>query len=207
MKKIFVLLILLVRLNVSDAQSAEAQQLLLNVEKLAQLKKILQQLYDGYNILEHGYNAVKDISKGSFDLHKAFLDALQEVSPAVRKYQRVVDIINLQLHLVQEYKAAFRQFVGSGQFSAGELDYLSKTYARLFATSLQSIEGLALILTDGALRMRYDERLQQIDRIYTDVLDQYSFLQSFNNETAVLSVQREHAQQEIDFMRRMHGLP
>src|ERR1044072_6034317 len=94
----------------SKAQSAEAEQLLLDWEKLAQFKKILQNMYDGYKILYKGYSAVKDISKGSFDLHKNFLDALLEVSPAVKKYKRIADIIACQARIVKEYKSAFEQF-------------------------------------------------------------------------------------------------
>ena len=76
MKK-FAIIFAFVSLNkVSYSQSAEAQQLLLNVEKLAQMKKILQQLYDGYKILHGGYTAIKNISEGNFSIHKVFLDPL-----------------------------------------------------------------------------------------------------------------------------------
>ncbi|HUQ67577.1 MAG TPA: hypothetical protein VM101_15550, partial [Flavitalea sp.] len=53
----------------SFSQSDEAQQLLLNVEKLTQLKKILNDMYKGYKIVSKGYNTIKDISEGNFDLH------------------------------------------------------------------------------------------------------------------------------------------
>ncbi len=66
MKKLLVIIcICLASLGVK-AQSQEAQQLLLNWEKLTQFKKILQNMYDGYKILYKGYTAVKDISEGNF---------------------------------------------------------------------------------------------------------------------------------------------
>ena len=61
----------------ASAQSAEIQQLLLNVEKLTQFKQILSDMKKGYQILEGGYNTIKDISEGNFSLHKAFLDGLR----------------------------------------------------------------------------------------------------------------------------------
>ena len=67
------------------AQSYEAQQLLLDVQKLSQLKQMLADLKKGYEVLYEGYTNIKNISKGSFDLHQAFLDGLLEVSPAVKK--------------------------------------------------------------------------------------------------------------------------
>jgi hypothetical protein len=57
-------------------QSDEAQQLLLYIEKLAQLKNILNDMYRGYQIVSKGYNTNKDISKGNFNLHNVFLKRL-----------------------------------------------------------------------------------------------------------------------------------
>jgi hypothetical protein len=97
MKKLKILLLLLVMLFLpfrSAAQYQEMQQLLLNIEKLAQFKQILSDMKKGYEILSGGYKAVKDMTKGNFSLHKTFLDALMQVSPAVKKYKRVGDVIN-----------------------------------------------------------------------------------------------------------------
>src|SRR4051812_45387362 len=98
MKKLIVILMICTSSKVM-AQAAEAQQLLLNMEKLTQFKKILQNMYDGYKILHAGYTTIKDISEGNFSLHKNFLDALMEVSPVVKKYSRIADIINYQLRI------------------------------------------------------------------------------------------------------------
>src|ERR1700744_5880927 len=86
----------------SRAQSIaqDLQQLSLDYQKLAGLKSILKQMYTGYEVLDKGYNAVKDVSQGNFNMHEAFLDGLMIVSPTVRKYPRVQDIINDQLELV-----------------------------------------------------------------------------------------------------------
>lgn len=206
MKKLVILLAFISLNKISFCQSAEAQQLLLNVEKLAQMKKILQQLYDGYKILHGGYTAIKNISEGNFSIHEIFLDDLLQVSPAVRNYKRVADIISYQIRIAKEYKSAFNQFRESHQFSPGEIDQLSKTYNRLFKASLQCLEELAMVITAGRLRMSDDERLRAIDKIYNEVIDQYSFLQEFNNQTAILSVQREKEKMDIDLMKKIYGL-
>lgn len=206
MKKLIILVAVISMNKISFSQAAEAQQLLLNWEKLAQMKSILQQLYDGYKILHTGYTAIKNISEGNFSIHKVFLDGLLQVSPAVRNYKRVADIVSYQVRIVKEYKSAFNQFRESGQFTTAEIEQLSKTYNRLFKASMQSIEDLAMIITAGRLRMSDDERLAAIDKIYNEVVEQYSFLQEFNNQTAVLSVQREKEKMDIDLMKKIHGL-
>ena len=206
MKTILIILAFVCANKLSMAQSAEAQQLLLNVEKLAQMKKILQQLYDGYKILHTGYTAIKDISKGNFSIHKTFLDGLLQVSPAVRNYKRVADIISYQVRIIKEYRSAYNQFHETRQFTPTELDHLSKTYHRLLRSTLQNVEDLAMVITDGLLRMSDDERLQAIDKIYNDIVDQYTFLQEFNNQTAILSLQREKEKMDIELMRKIHAL-
>lgn len=188
------------------AQSEEVQQLLLNIEKLSQFRKILKNMKDGYQIIFKGYTAVKDISQGNFNLHKTFLDGLMQVSPAVKKYKRIADIINYQIRIAKEYKLAFNRFKEEKQFTIEEIDYLGKVYSNLFNESLKSLDELSMVITSGRLRMSDDERLQAIDKIYLVVEDQYSFLKEFTNNTNLLSLQRKAEKAEIEMSRRLYGL-
>lgn len=188
------------------AQSAEAQQLILNVEKLAQLKKILSNMKKGYEIVSTGYNTIKDISKGNFNLHDAFLSALLQVSPTVKKYKRVADIITCQTQIVKEYKAAFRRFNSSNLFNISELNYMSNVYSNLFNKSLQNLDELTIVITAGKLRMSDDERIAAIDRVYTEITDKLVFLRSFNNETNVLAIQRGREMVDTKLSEKLNGL-
>ena len=187
-------------------QSQEAKQLLLNVEKLAQLKLMLSHMKTGYQILSKGYNTITDISKGNFNLHKTFLDGLLQVSPAVRQYKKVAEIIEYQIKLVKEYKSAYAEFKTCKRFTLPEIEYMGKVYGNLFNESLKKLEELAMIMTAGELRMTDDERIAAIDKIHAEVMDQYQFLNEFNNSTALLSAQRDNEQREIDLMRKIHGI-
>jgi hypothetical protein len=204
MKKIF--FILLLCSNFCFGQSQEAKQLLLNVEKLAQLKLMLSHMKTGYQILEKGYTSIKNISQGNFNLHRDFLDGLLQVSPAVKKYAKVGDIIQVQIKLVKESKAALAEFRSSKQFTVAEIEYLGHVYANLLKESLKMLDELAMVVTAGKLRMSDDERLQAIDRIHDEVIEQYTFLNEFNNGTAILSLQREKEKMDIDLMKKVHGL-
>ena len=128
------------------AQSTEIQQLLLNVEKLAQLKKILSNMKKGYEIVSTGYNTIKDISKGNFNIHQTFLDGLMQVSPIVKKYKRIAEIITCQTQLDKEYKSAFRRFDASNLFNANEIRYMDNVYSNLFNKSLQNLEELTMVI-------------------------------------------------------------
>ncbi|MFV8342076.1 TerB family tellurite resistance protein [Flavobacterium sp. XS2P39] len=207
MKRLLILGIILMGMlfpcNVS-AQSQEMQQLLLNIEKLAQFKQILQDMKKGYEILNGGYNAVKKLSQGNFNIHETFLDALMQVSPTVRNYRRVGDIVKYQLLLVKEYKTAFNRFRNSGNFNADEIAYLEKVYAKLFKQSLRNLDELASVISANKLRMTDDERLAAIDKVYADMQDKLLFLRSFNNNTSVLGIQRAKERTEVQGMRGIY---
>ncbi|WGQ09730.1 TerB family tellurite resistance protein [Pedobacter gandavensis] len=185
------------------AQSTEVQQLLLNVEKLSQLKNILQDMKKGWTVVSGGYNLIRNISQGNFSLHEFFLDGLMLVSPEVKKYRRVADIITYQKNIVTEYKSAFNRFRSSGAFNVDELEYLGSVYQQLFEQSVDHIDELLMVITSSKLRMSDDERLRAIDSIFYRVQDKLIFLRSFNTETGLLAVQREKQQGEL---RRMMSL-
>ena len=190
----------------SFGQSQEIQQLLLNWEKLTQLKTILNDMYEGYKIIDKGYTTIRDISQGNFSLHKDFLDGLLEVSPAVKKYKRIADIINYQLRIVKGSKVALNQFKIDKNFTIEEIEVMGKVYGRLMNEGIKCLDELVMVVTAGNLRMSDDERLKAIDRIYVKIVEQFSFLKDLNNSTAVLSVQREKESYELDISRKLHGI-
>ncbi|MEJ7829432.1 MAG: TerB family tellurite resistance protein [Segetibacter sp.] len=208
MKKIIVLFIFLIagiQAKLS-AQGEEVQQLLLNVEKLAQFKQILSDMKKGYEVISSGYSTIKDLSQGNFKLHKVFLDGLMEVSPAVRKYKRIGDIINDQVLIVKEYKNAFIRFKKDNNFNPDEIEYIGKVYMNLFKISINNLDELTIVVTANNLRMSDDERLAAIDRIYNDMKDKLMFLRHFNNNTTILAVQRAREKNDAVTMRKIYGI-
>lgn len=209
MKKIFILLIFLLSLTFSKkafSQEQELQQLALNIEKLNQFRAILDNMYKGYTILSKGYNTIKDLSHGNFNLHKVFLDGLLSVSPAVRKYKKIADIISYQKNIVKEYKAAFNGLKNLNIFSAGDLEYMQSVYQNLFNRSLKNLDELLMVITANQLRMNDAQRLNAIDRIHADMLDKLEFLRYFNNNAAVLAEQKKSELKDIKTFKDIYGL-
>lgn len=206
MKKIWIILLLVYSANISMAQSAEVKQLVLNYEKLSQLKNILTDMKKGYQIVSKGYNTIKDISEGNFNLHDAFINGLMSVSPAIKKYKRVADIVNYQKNIVSEYKTAFLKFKQSGSLDANELAYMSRVYSNLFDQSLRQLDELATVITSSKLSMSDDERLTAIDRIFADTADKLDFLRDFNRNTNVLVLQRVKEKSDVETSIRINQL-
>lgn len=195
MKKLWVTLLLSLGSSSLQAQSDEIQQLLLNVEKLAQLKEILSDLERGYTLLESGYTTIKNLAQGNFKLHEAFLNQLLEVSPAVQNYARVAQLLAQQRQLLSEMQAA-RAKLGPG-ITPSERAYLGRVYARLYEESFKNLESLTLVLTAQQLRMSDQERLAAIDRLFERGQAQLVFLRQFKGQVAVLALSRRRETQQI----------
>jgi hypothetical protein len=190
----------------AHAQGFDAEQLILDWEKLTQLKTILNDMYKGYQIVEKGYSTIRDISHGSFDLHKAFLDGLLAVSPEVKSYYKVVQIIEAQARLVKEYKQALSRFRADRHFSGAEIGYMVAFYGELFDGSVRTLDALITVLTDGELRASDDERLQQIDALAADMQNRLQVLERFNNSQEMLSLQRARDKGDVEMVRKLYGL-
>lgn len=188
------------------AQEQEIAQLLLNVEKLAQFKSILQNMYEGYKTLSDGYNKVRDVASGNFKLHQVFLDGLYAVSPEVRKYWRVADIIEMQINLLDEKKKALSMFRSADVFSAGNMEVLEKTFSKLSSGSFLELEELLLLLTAGEMRMSDAERLEGIDRLHNNMQGRLIALRKFTTEARLLAVQLTREKSEINTLRQQQGI-
>jgi hypothetical protein len=210
MKKIVLIMTVIVCcfgfINKAQAQEEEIAQLLLNVEKLSQFKQILSDMKTGYDVLSKGYGTIKDISQGNFNMHELFLDGLWAVSPTVRQYGRITDIINNQVLLVKEYQSAFTSFKSGKMFSASEINYLSGVYNNLFTESLHNLDELTNVITANKLRMSDDERIKAIDKLNVDMENKLQFLRSFNNSTSMLALQRQKSKQEIAGTKSLYGI-
>jgi hypothetical protein len=191
-----------VQAQTSTAQ--DMQQLILDLEKLTQFKAILGDMKTGYTLLTEGYGEVKDISEGNFNLHSAFLNSLMAISPVVRKYGRIADIIEDQAEIVTEYKETLQQANAGGHFTVSEMVYMNGVFNSLLNQSVDNLTNLANILTAGQLRMTDADRLQAIDHIYGDTQSKLSFLRSFDSQVMILSAERQQDQNELQTLKNYY---
>lgn len=188
------------------AQSDEAQQLLLNWEKLQTLEKMLDNMYMGYKILDNGYTTIKKIAEGDYSIHQAFLDGLMAVNPSVRNYKRIPLIIEYQKLLVQEYKRAWKQLKNDPNLTIDEIFYIESVYKFILQASIRNLDDLAMIITATKLRMSDDERMRAIDNIFFDMENRMVFLRGFNNDTRLLAIQRAFANNNQQNVKKLYGV-
>ncbi len=208
MKKIMIAVIAvccIMQLQLASAQTADLEQLSLDIEKLAQFKQILADMKKGYEVINTGYSTISSISQGTFNLHQGFLNGLLAVSPPLRAYSRVVQIISYQEILLSEYKSAYSSFKSGGRFTPNEITYMGTVYKNLFNQSVNNLSSLTMVMTNNQLRMSDDERLMQIDRIGKNMQEEVSFLRSFNNKASAIDAQRARQQQDSKSLQQLYG--
>lgn len=182
-------------------------QLALDKEKLSSLKSTLEDMYKGYATLKDGYTHIRDIAKNNFIMHQLFLDALWVVSPSVSGDPRIRNILDMEYRLIAEYKTAATRWGNNPVFSAQEISYISAAWSNLLDKSLQAVEELTLVLTDGQLQMSDAQRLQAIDRIDADIRGEYSALQRLDNGLAQQESQRRKETNDINALKQLYGIP
>jgi hypothetical protein len=205
--------LILVTIFVGSSVAAPAQsladdikQLVLDYQKLKEEKAILTDMYTAYNLISQGYDQIKSIAHGNFTLHQTFLNALLAVSPAVRNYYKVAQIINNEAELVRECQSAQHYFQSSGHFTLNELTYFNDLYAGLLSRSLQNLDELAMVMTADQLRMSDGERLNAIDRIDESMTTQLTTLRTFNNANAITDGQRSMINTDIQSLQSLYGI-
>lgn len=179
-----------------EAQSDDVRQLLLDYQKLTELKNILSELYQGYQILHAGYDSIRVATQGNFVLHDDYLRSLLAVSPAVSNYPRAREILTMQSGIASICTAACQRLATSNVFTVEESGYLKQVWSDVLGACNQELTRLSTILTPGALRMTDADRLRSIDGIYENVTSQSEFLKQFNETATLLENARTAAQND-----------
>lgn len=187
-------------------QSVEIQQLVLNMEKLAQLKATYQTMLDGYRTLEKGYNQVRDLSKDNFLLHKDYLDGLLAVSPSVQQYGRIQAMVQQHTTLVQEYTTNLRQLQAGRMLQASELYQVKSSMAELVHHSATAVDELVEVLTPGRLRMSDEERISMIHRLDAVVSENLQELRAIALQYRNLVDRRALKKKELQRMKILYGI-
>lgn len=206
MKKMCCLLLVFAIRVAGFSQSQDIQQLIMDIEKLAQLKSMYASMVNGYNTLTKGYNNVINISKGNFDLHKNYLDGLLDVNAPVKKYGAIEVIATTQDLMQRENAAGWQKCVSSRVFTAAELTERQRAGFRLLDESVKRLEELLLVVKPGKLRMNDEERMAAIDRIDVSMralLADLHKLNAANDEVIRFRVQK---QRDIKAMRNLNGI-
>ena len=160
----------------------------------------------GYDIASNGLGIIRDLKKGDFNLHSEHFSSLRQVSPAIKKWGRVADIIAMQAYILKVSGTAIRTARNSQLLTGDEMGYLEKVHENLLDQTSTDTGQLLQLVTDQKLEMTDDERITRIHALYNTIRDKYMFLRSFSGGVSVLMLQRTKEQEEINASRKIHGI-
>lgn len=181
------------------------EQLTLDIQKLSQLKTILKDMQEGYQVLDKGYINIRDIVKGNFNLHKTFLDGLLSVSLPVSQYYKVAATLDMEKSIVDESGAGSRRWAGTGIFTADEWKYVQDVCVTSSGRAAASLDRLSMVISPGMLWMSDAERMDAIDGIYVDVQRQLAALRAFNDAISIQALQRARELNNIQKLKSIYG--
>jgi len=217
MKRFLILLILAANVQVVFGQTIaewteqDKTQIEYLLQQIAAQKVYLDYLEKGYGIAQTGLHTIRDLKKGDFNLHGDYFNSLKEVNPSIKSAAKVDDIILFQLRIIKEAKTTIQKVRQTGQFTDKEITYLKNVFDHLLEECVKDIEELITVVTSDELesdsyRMKDDERIKRIDKLYDDMLDKFGFCDSFSKQASVLVIQRKDDQYEVKRSKRLFGL-
>lgn len=200
-----VLLFLFFSLN-SYSQTQALEQLQLNIEKLAQFKLMLTNMYNTYSILNNGYNNIKNISLDNFKLHKGFIDALSSISPAVKNSVAIADILQTQALIAKEYRDTYNKVIAAKLFTPAEIRELENAYTNILSKTSRNLDALQKIITPNQLQMSESERLDFLHSLAVDMEIQLSQLRTFTKQATTLVQFRTRSKKDGELLRNSYGI-
>ena len=139
-------------------------------------------------------------------LYADYYEELRKVKSVITYYQKVKEIIDNQVHIVNECKQARALFRQDNHFSADDLDYMEKTYAGILGESVKNLDQLFLVINSFATQMSDAKRLELINAAGDNIDQNLNDLRQFNSQNIKLSMQRAKDKSEIEIVKALYGI-
>jgi hypothetical protein len=149
---------------------------------------------------------ISDWAEKQRSLYQKYYEELWKVKNAIATYKRVKQIMERQVQLVEEYKRAYGLFKQDKHFSPRELDYMYQVYSGILSESLKNIDQVLLVVNSFATQMSDGKRLELINDAAQRIELNCSDLRKFNNQNALISLQRAKDAGDAAYIKQLYGL-
>lgn len=224
MKKLLTILGMILMGTITPVQQASAQNPIVAIIKAAVIKVIkavdlkIQRLQNKTIWLQNAQKTLENsLSKLKLDniadwvekqkiLYKDYYEELYKVKAIIAYYDRIRDISEKQLRIVEEYQWAWNLFKQDEHFTADELNYMAEVYSGLLDQSTKNIDQIFLAVNSFTTQMSDAKRLEIINITADQVDANYYDLARFNQEAILLSLQRAKAQSDVEAVKKLYGI-
>ena len=223
MRKTLLIMMIVLPLSIVPQPGLKAQLAVVEVIK-AGVKKVIKAvdlkiqrlqnetiwLQNAQKVLENAMSKLKleEISgwvEKQRNLYKDYYEELYKVKLVISYYQRIKDIGEKQILLVEEYKKAWNLFRQDKHFSPAELNFMAKVYSGILNESAENLDQLLLVVNSFKTQMSDAKRLEIINAAADQADIIYYDLKEFNQQNMILSLQRAKAQNDVEAVKKLYG--
>ncbi len=168
-------------------------------------------LQNAQKIIENKLNQLKltEIAQWSDkqrQQYKKYFDELWKIRNTLQTYQRIRQITERQVFLVQEYKRTWNLVNQDKHFTRMEIDYMYRTYTGIIDDSIFNLEQLMLVVNSFKTQMSDARRLEIINKAGDGIDQNYADLKKFNNQNIQLSLNRAKGEHELQTVKKLYGI-
>ncbi len=138
---------------------------------------------------------------------KEYYDGLRKVKNLVRDARKVQQTILMVGDITEIYVTNYERMLSDPYFTPEELSAIALGYTKLLEESASLLTDLKTVVNENGLSMNDKERMDIIDRCYTDMLQYRSLVQYYTNKNIGVSYLRAKKQNDLDRVMALYGSP
>ena len=165
---------------------------------------------DPGNLAQGIINAAKNIvhtSSTASNMLNNFQDGLRKIKNLVRDARKVQQTILMVGDITDIYVNSFERMLSDPYFTPEELSAIAIGYTKLLEESAHLLNDLKTVVNENGLSMNDKERMDIIDRCYTDMLQYRSLVQYYTNKNIGVSYLRAKKRNDLDRVMALYGSP
>ena len=173
-----------------------AQSIVNSANEIVQTSSTAQNMWSNFQ------ETVKIYEQG-----KAYYDALKSVHDLVKGARKVQQTILMVGDITEIYVTSYERMLSDPYFTPEELSAIALGYTKLLEESANLLTDLKTVVNENGLSMNDKERMDIIDRCYTDMLQYRSLVQYYTNKNIGVSYLRAKKQNDLDRVMALYGSP
>ena len=187
------------------AGRASAQWAVIDPSNIAQSivntsKNVVHTSTTATNMVKNFQETVKIYEQG-----KKYYDALKSVNNLVKDARKVQQTILMVGDITDIYVNSFERMLSDPYFTPEELSAIALGYTKLLEESAHLLNDLKTVVNENGLSMNDKERMDIIDRCYTDMLQYRSLVQYYTNKNISVSYLRAKKKNDLDRIMGLYG--
>ena len=149
-------------------------------------------------------NNFKEVQK-VYNQGKEYYDALKSVSNLVRDAKKVQKTILMVGEISDIYVNSFQKMMNDPNYTVEELGAIAFGYTKLMEESSGLLSDLKKVIKDSSLSMTDKERMDVVDKVYSEVKKYRSLVGYYTNKTISVSFLRAKASGETQRVVALYG--